>query len=81
MRLVPVERKTATKKWYKSGKNQKLIQAFLDSEVDCARVDGWAHKNAFTAANTLNRSAESMGAQGVHAISRGANVYLIRVDD
>lgn len=81
MRLVPVERKTAAKKWYGQGKNQKLIQAFLDSEVDCARVDGWTHKNAFTAANTLNRSVESMGVNTVRAISRGGNVYLLRESD
>ena len=77
MKFVPVAREEIDTKCYKRCGNQKILEDFLDSGLECARLDDWTQKNAYIAAGNLRKSAKHFGL-GVDIVSRKGQVYLIR---
>ena len=58
--------------------NQKLIEDFANSAMDCAKVEGFTQKDAMVCAASLNVSIKNMRKSGIRAISRRGEVFLIK---
>lgn len=58
--------------------NMRLINEFLESGLDCAKVEGWTHKNPDYCSSSLNRTIKSNNKRGIRAIVRERRVYLIK---
>lgn len=78
MKLVPYDARKV--KGYKLCRNQQLIQEFLDSGLDCAKIEDFPHKDARSCMAALSVSAKRMGIGNVIACSRKGEVFLIRTD-
>lgn len=63
---------------YKPCSNQQLLEEFVDSGLECAKVEGWTTKNAANCATSLNTSRKRYHMGGFKAISRGNDVFLIK---
>lgn len=63
---------------YKPTANMKLINEFVESDLDCVKVEEWTHKNAWTAAWSLNETIKRMKKNGIKAISRNGEVFIIK---
>ena len=60
--------------------NQILIEEFLASDMECAKIEDFTQKNAMVCAISLNKSIERFNFGGVKAISRGNEVFLIKTN-
>lgn len=69
-----------TKKTFKRTKLLALIEDFKSSDLDLARLEDWNYASAQTGANTINVAAKHFNIGGVHAFTRGGNIYLERTD-
>lgn len=78
MRLVPYNTTDLKDGWYKRSDNQKLLEEFANSDLDCAEVKDFTQKNSLTCSSSLNLSARRYGILNVRAISRKGRVFLIR---
>ena len=80
MKIVPYDLKKIDKAdGYKKSNNQKIIEEFLESDLDCAKIENWTQKSAMSCAGSLNRSIVKYKMTGARAISRNGEVFLIRV--
>lgn len=79
MKLIPVE-KDLIDKGYRWSKNQKILQEFLDSGLDCARVDGYHHEDAKSCSGSLRQSVKRFHMNNIDVITHKNQVYLIRKD-
>ena len=80
MTLVPYEKSKVGYAMYKMSKNQKLLNEFVESGLDCAQVNGFTTQDATTCAASLNASIKRFKIAGIRAISRKGCVYLVRED-
>lgn len=55
---------------YNAGLNQRIIEEFLESGFECAKVEDWSGKSAASKANSLNGTITKQKFHGVKAISR-----------
>lgn len=79
MKLIPYDKaKIEGIMYYKKTDNLKILEEFASSGLDCAKVDEFSNKSAFSCANSLNHSIKRYKFAGIHAISRRGNVYLIK---
>lgn len=62
----------------KRADNYKLLSDFADSDMKCARVDGWQHKSAHVCATSLRKTIESYNMFDITVFVRKGNVYLIK---
>ena len=78
MKLAPYNRENMAKS-YRLGKNQKLLLDFIDSGLDCARVEDFPHKSATICQSVLRISAARIGlGNSIRICTRGGEVYLLR---
>lgn len=79
MKLVAYDVKKL--KIYRPCKNQKLILEFLNSDMDCAKVENDTHKSASVAQSNFQGSIKRLGLQNsVMAVRRGNEIFLVRRD-
>lgn len=81
MKLVPYDIKKIEKGFYARSENLRLLTEFTESNMDCAIVDNYAHKNANYCSTALNVSIKRYGIAGIKSIVRNGVVYLIKVKD
>lgn len=82
MKLTPYDRKSFGKRTYKLCKNQKILNEFVESGMDCAKLENYPHKNAHSCYSCLRVSAMNLGLGNVISIHiKGKDVYLLRVTD
>ena len=82
MRLTPYDRKKFDKRIYKLCKNQKILNEFVESGLDCAKLEDYPHKDAHSCYSCLRVSAMNMRLGNVISIHvEGNDVYLLRVTD
>lgn len=62
---------------YKSTASQKLLESFLDSGLECAKVCEWPHSTPYIAATALKKAASRFGLR-VDVFVYGGDVYLKR---
>ena len=80
MRFVALSELPQGVRYYKYGKNQKLLAEFLESGEKFAEVSDWTNGTAANCATSLSGTAKKFNF-GVTIISRGGKVYLIRNDE
>lgn len=67
--------------YYTRTKNQEIIDEFIRSGLDCAKLEGWTNNSASCCAASINQTIKKMRYHGVKAISRRGQVYLIKIED
>lgn len=78
MKMVPFDAKKVS---YRLCKNQRIINEFVESGLDCAKIEGWTHKNAYIAQRGFTMTTRRMHLEDtVMAASQKGEVFLIRVD-
>lgn len=78
MELVKYDRNSIKRGYYKRSKNQKLLEEFANSEMDCAEVKDFTQKNAKSCCASLNISIKNYHMTGIYAIYRKNRVFLIK---
>jgi hypothetical protein len=63
---------------YKKTENMKIIDEFVDSGLDCVKVEGWTQKYAWRCAWSLNQTIKRLKKSGIRALSRDGEVFLIK---
>lgn len=76
MKLVRANREEL--KFYKRTKWVALIREFLDSDMDCASVEGYTNKDASNATSAIKASIKRYGFARVHACCVNGKVYLVK---
>lgn len=77
MNLIPWE-KERLGMVYKHCKNQVVLEEFLRSGLECAKVENFAHSTPNVCANALRRSALRFGMSQIIVAVRNGEVFLIR---
>ena len=78
MELIKCDKNSIVKIYYKKTKNQKLLEEFINSNMDCAEVKNFEQKNAKNCCCSLNISIKRFHITGIHAIQRKNRVFLIK---
>jgi hypothetical protein len=79
MKIVPFDKKDIRDlNRFKNTKNQKILQEFIDSGLDCVKVEDYTHKSASICCGVLRKSAERFHMNNIEILYRGDSVYLIR---
>lgn len=77
MKLIPVDRASVQKK-YANTKNLEVLDEFVKTGMDCARVDGIDESKAHQIASSLRNSARRFGIKTVRVSAINNRVYLLR---
>lgn len=79
MRLVKCNR-SEIGKIYTIKKTERLmiLEEFVNSEMDCAKLEGWTNHSASACAASMNQSIKRYNMSSIRACSRGNNVYLVK---
>lgn len=79
MKLYPYERKDL-KSGYRFGRNQKILYEFVNSGLDCAKLEDYPQKSARICQSSLRTASLRIGlANTVRIHIEGENVFLLRV--
>lgn len=79
MKLYPYDRKDL-KKDYRLGKNQAILFEFLESGLDCAKLEGYTQKKARYCQSNLRTCALRLGlANSIRIHIEGNDVFLLRI--
>lgn len=78
MKLVKADRNQITT--YKQAKLFGLIEEFIESGYDCAKIEGAAqhYRTPTIGAQTINKSIGRQKRAGIRAIVRSGEIYLIK---
>lgn len=64
---------------YTRTKNEKLLEEFVNSDMEIAEVKDYTNKDAKSCSNSLNLSIKRFHMTGIKSIIRNGKVYLIKV--
>lgn len=79
MKLIPYDIKEAMKKKrYKPTNNLELLEEFIESGLDCVKVEGWTQKNAEICTSSIKSSIKYYGMTNIECFYRKDEVFLIR---
>lgn len=79
MKLTPVtEIENLGVNYYKKSKWLEIIDEFVNSEMKCAKLEGWTHKTSSSAASAFNVSIKRFNKKGIRAIERKGEVFLVK---
>lgn len=77
MKLVPYEiSKLGSIKGYSN--NRALLQEFVESDLDCVKVEGFTQKEARYCASSLSNSVKRYRIANVKVITRKNEVFLVK---
>lgn len=79
MKLVPYEAKNI--KHYKSTKNLEILEEFIESDMSCAKLEGYTQKNAKNCQSSLLGAIKRFHIHGVKVLVRKEDVILLKVDE
>lgn len=79
MKLVPCE-KIYTKYRGVNSDNLEIIMAFKEGNYECAKIEGYPHKDAKNCVGSLRNTIKNYKIRGIKASFRGDEVYLIKED-
>lgn len=80
MKLVPYEREKLEGLGYKPTKLLALLDEFVQSGLDCVKVEGWTHKTAASCASSLAVAIKRQNRSGIRAVLRNGEVFLIKTN-
>lgn len=66
---------------FKRTKWQKMLEEFLESDMDCAKVEEYTNKDAKSCVGALYLAIKRFRMTGVRAALCNGEVYLIRVNE
>lgn len=66
---------------YRKSDNLKILEEFVESGMECAKVEGYNNKTAAHCATSLNTSIKRYNLGGIRAISRKGVCYLIKITE
>lgn len=72
------EFKEKYKKYYKKSKWQEVLENFLESDMDCVKVEDYSNKDAKSCATALGTAIKRFHMTGVRSVLCDGEVYLIR---
>lgn len=78
MKLIPTSKNAIATVRNVRSDNFKLLSEFAESGMDCAKVEGYPHKNAESCAVSLRRAISTYRMYTIGVTVRNGNVYLIR---
>lgn len=78
MRLVPYDKSKIRSKYFAVTVNQQILDEFVNSGLECAKVEGWTNASPGSAANSLNTSIKRFKYGGIKAVSYNKEVYLVK---
>lgn len=82
MKLVEYDiNKIEGAKIYKKTENMKILEEFIESGMDCAKIEGFNQNSAMGCAASLNSSIKRYNLGGIRAISRKRNCYLVKIQE
>lgn len=83
MKLVPVDRTEIgiSRRGFRRSKNLDILTTFVESDMDTARLDAFDYTNARAGSSSLKASIKRFGFNGINAVSRKGNLYLIKEHD
>lgn len=58
--------------------NRSVLEEFIESGFECAKVEGWKHKNASVCVSSLTGSIHTYKMCGIKAVTKRGDVYLIK---
>ena len=79
MKLFPYDLNKLNRMGFNKTKEQKLLQAFIDSGLMCVKVENWTQENVHVASAALNRSVEDLKLNIVVSV-KGGELYLINMN-
>ena len=77
MKFVPYDRKKLGC-CYSRTSNLKILESFLESGLDCAKLEEWTHSSAYSCSASLRRSIQRFGMKGIKVKIRKGEVFLIK---
>lgn len=80
MRLTAYSAADIRKGCYKKSDLLVLIEEFVNSDMECAKVEGFTHKSACSCASSFNLAIKRYNKGGIKAISRKNEVFLIKTN-
>lgn len=63
---------------YKRTSILEILEEFRDSDMECAKVEDFPHKNAHSCASSLNQGIKRFRMPCVRAFVRNGEVFLIK---
>lgn len=66
---------------YKRTKNEKILEEFVNSDMEIAEVKEYTNKDAKSCSNSLNISIKRFHMTGIKSILRNEKVYLIKINN
>lgn len=77
MKLVPYDVSKINKNLYAKTDNYRILTTFLESGLDCAKLEGWPQSSVSSCLSSLKSSIKRYR-MGVDVISRKGEVFLIK---
>lgn len=80
MKLVPYDRNKINNvdRYYSKSANHVLLMEFINSDMDCAKVENYPHKTSTSCAASLARSVKRYGFNSIKVRESKGEVYLIK---
>ena len=82
MKLIPYDiKKIGGKQWYSKSENLKILEEFVKSDMECAKIEDYPQKSAMVCISSLQGSIKRYRIAGIQAMLRNGEAYLIKVKD
>lgn len=82
MKLVPYDiNKIGGRGWYSKSENQRILEEFAKSDLECVKVEKYSHKDAYCCASALKNSVKTYRMNNIKVMARDGEVFLIKVKD
>lgn len=78
--MVPYDReKLMFQRHYRRTKNLRILEDFVNGKADCVQLVDYGHSSAKNCQTSLQNSMAHFGIAGVKVVTRGEDVFLVKV--
>lgn len=81
MKLTPYKKEDLRGIPGKQGYLHEILDEFANSGKDCAKIEGYIHKNGASCTSSLNVAIKRYNKHGIKAVTVKGEPYLIRIGD
>lgn len=78
MKLVQYDINKLIKKKRVRSNNLAILEEFMNSGLDCVKVEGFTNKNTKSCCNSLNLSIKRYGYKTIKSVTYGGEVFLVK---
>lgn len=80
MKITPYDiNKLGTMKGYAKSDNLRLLEEFVNSDLDCVKIEDYPHKRAAGCYTSFYSAIKRYNMTGVKVCTRGEDVFLVKV--